>query len=53
MKYNSPTGVMNSNENLFNYLYWLPYKKIKRQKSKNTTESCLNLMILVHMMQGL
>ena len=27
MKYNSPTGVMNSNENLFNYLYWLPYKK--------------------------
>ena len=27
MKDNSPTGVMNSNENLFNYLYWLPYKK--------------------------
>jgi|GEM_PF-4680951 len=32
MKDNSPTGVMNSNENLFNYLYWLPYKKVKKQE---------------------
>ncbi|GAA0038030.1 SLAP domain-containing protein [Lactobacillus amylovorus] len=32
MKDNSPTGVTNSNENLFNYLYWLPYKKIKKQE---------------------
>ncbi|MDB6268563.1 hypothetical protein ODU82_07515 [Lactobacillus amylovorus] len=48
MKDNSPTGVMNSNENLFNYLYWLPYKKARILQNQ-----CLNLMTLVHMMQGL
>ncbi|WP_437124015.1 SLAP domain-containing protein, partial [Lactobacillus helveticus] len=32
MKDNSPIGVMNFNENLFNYLYWLPYKTIKKQE---------------------
>ncbi|AFR21132.1 SLAP domain-containing protein [Lactobacillus helveticus] len=47
MKDNSSTGVMNSNENLFNYLYWLPYKKIKKQEyyriGYNRYIKCINV----------
>lgn len=47
MKDNSPTGVTNSNENLFNYLYWLPYKKIKKQEyyriGYNRYIKCINV----------
>ena len=47
MKDNSSTGVMNSKENLFNYLYWLPYKTIKKQEyykiGYNRYIKCINV----------